>query len=109
MGARVVGGHVTKLVTIEKLGPPYANITFLDTSGYGASEGMERGDNTDETIAREHQRRSTPITSHLPVANWHQAMGDPTMTDAILDRVVHNACKMELQRIQYENYSRILT
>ena len=31
------------------------------------------------------------------MANWHQALGDPTMADAILDRVVHNAYKMELQ------------
>lgn len=36
------------------------------------------------------------VTSQLPVVNWHQALGDPTMADAILDRVVHNAYKMEL-------------
>ncbi len=36
------------------------------------------------------------LTSQLPVVNWHQALGDPTMADAILDRVVHNAYKMEL-------------
>jgi DNA replication protein DnaC len=49
-----------------------------------------------EIIDERYQKSSTLITSQLPVANWHQALGDPTMADAILDRVVHNAYKIEL-------------
>jgi DNA replication protein DnaC len=49
-----------------------------------------------EIIDERYQKRSTLITSQLPVANWHEALGDPTMADAILDRVVHNAYKIEL-------------
>lgn len=50
-----------------------------------------------EIIDERYQKRSTLITSQLPVANWHDALGDPTMADAILDRVVHNAYKIELK------------
>ena len=36
------------------------------------------------------------ITSQLPLENWHEIIGDPTIADAILDRVVHNAYRIEL-------------
>lgn len=38
----------------------------------------------------------TVITSQLPIAHWHKAVGDPTLADAILDHVVHNAYKINL-------------
>ena len=38
-----------------------------------------------------YQRRSTILTSQLPVAKWHPQIGDPTLADSILDRLVHNA------------------
>ena len=37
------------------------------------------------------------ITSQLPVAKWHEWIGDPTLADAILDRLVNNAYKLELK------------
>jgi DNA replication protein DnaC len=49
-----------------------------------------------EIIDVRYQKGATLITSQLPIASWHEALGDPTMADAILDRVVHNAYKMEL-------------
>lgn len=49
-----------------------------------------------EIIDERYQKKSSLITSQLPVKNWHEALGDPTRADAILDRVVHNACKIEL-------------
>jgi DNA replication protein DnaC len=36
------------------------------------------------------------ITSQLPVDRWHEIIGDPTYADAILDRLVHNAHRIEL-------------
>lgn len=42
-------------------------------------------------------RRSTIVTSQLPVSHWHEALGEPTMADAILDRLVHNAHRLELR------------
>jgi DNA replication protein DnaC len=50
-----------------------------------------------EIIDERYQKASTLITSQLPVANWHEALNDPTMADAILDRVLHNAYKIELK------------
>lgn len=41
--------------------------------------------------------RSTLVTSQLPVNKWHEAIGDPTLADAILDRLVHNAYKIVLK------------
>jgi DNA replication protein DnaC len=44
-----------------------------------------------------YQRRSTILTSQLPVAQWHEQIGDPTLADSILDRRVHNAHRLEMQ------------
>ncbi len=41
--------------------------------------------------------RSTIVTSQLPVGRWHEALGEPTVADAILDRLVHNAYRLELK------------
>jgi hypothetical protein len=41
-------------------------------------------------------RGSTIVTSQLPVDQWHEAIGDPTLADAILDRLVHNAHRLNL-------------
>ena len=50
-----------------------------------------------EIMEDRHGVRSTIVTSQLPVRNWHKAIGDPTLADAILDRLVHNAHKLELK------------
>ena len=44
-----------------------------------------------------YQTRSTVLTSQVPVANWHTQIGDPTAADSILDRLVHNAHRIELK------------
>jgi DNA replication protein DnaC len=44
-----------------------------------------------------HQRQSTLVTSQLPVPQWHDYIGDPTLADAILDRLVHNAHRIALK------------
>jgi len=44
-----------------------------------------------------HGLRSTIVTSQLPVSKWHETMGDPTLTDANLDRLVHNAFKVSIK------------
>ena len=43
-----------------------------------------------------YQRRSMILTSQVPVAHWHEQIGDPTIADSILDRLVHNAYRLEL-------------
>jgi DNA replication protein DnaC len=49
-----------------------------------------------EIIEDRYQLRSTIVTSQLPVSDWHDALGEPTIADAILDRLVHNAHRIEL-------------
>lgn len=44
-----------------------------------------------------YQTRSTILTSQLPVARWHEQIGEPTSADGILDRLVHNAHRIEMR------------
>jgi DNA replication protein DnaC len=50
-----------------------------------------------EVCEDRYQLRSTILTSQLPVAQWHAQIGDPTVADSILDRLVHNAHRIEMQ------------
>ena len=50
-----------------------------------------------EIIEDRHGLRSTLITSQLPVKHWHDIIGTPTLADAIMDRLVHNAYKINLK------------
>lgn len=50
-----------------------------------------------ELFEERYQRRSTIITAQLPVSGWHAMIGEPTIADAILDRIVHNAHRIELK------------
>jgi DNA replication protein DnaC len=50
-----------------------------------------------EIVDDRYEKGSLLITSQLPVARWHELMGDPTIGDAILDRVVHRAHRIELK------------
>lgn len=49
-----------------------------------------------EILEERYGRRSTIVTSQLPVNRWHEVIADPTYADAILDRLVHNAHRIEL-------------
>ena len=49
-----------------------------------------------EIFEERYGRRSTIITSQIPVDRWHEVINDPTSADAILDRIVHNAHRLEL-------------
>ena len=50
-----------------------------------------------EICDERYQTRATLLTSQLPVAKWHAQIGDPTVADSILDRLVHAAHRIELQ------------
>ncbi len=50
-----------------------------------------------EIFEDRHRLRSTLITSQLPVDHWHEIIGNPTLADAILDRLVHNAYRINLK------------
>jgi len=46
---------------------------------------------------RSPRQRFVAVSSQLPVSQWHQAIGDPTIADAICDRIVHTAHRVELK------------
>lgn len=50
-----------------------------------------------EVLEDRYGRRSTVVTSQLPVSSWHEAIGDATLADAVLDRLVHNAYELRLK------------
>ncbi|MBA2707042.1 MAG: ATP-binding protein [Gemmatimonadaceae bacterium] len=50
-----------------------------------------------EILDDRYDRHSTLIAAQLPVENWHEHINDPTLADAILDRLVHNAHKVDLK------------
>ena len=49
-----------------------------------------------DIIEDRHGRKSMILTSQLPVSSWYDAIGDPTVADAILDRIIHAAHQIEL-------------
>ncbi|MGH9401370.1 MAG: ATP-binding protein, partial [Terriglobia bacterium] len=49
-----------------------------------------------EVAEDRYQLRSTILTSQIPLARWHEQIGDPTLADSILDRLVHNAHRIEV-------------
>ena len=53
--------------------------------------------------------RATLLTSQMPVAHWHEYLGDPQLADAILDRIVHSAHKVELKGESMRKVRALLT
>ena len=49
-----------------------------------------------DIIEDRHERKSIVLASQLPVDNWYDAIGDPAVADAVLDRIVHTAHRIEL-------------
>ena len=62
-----------------------------------------------EILEDRHGLRSTLVTSQLPPEKWHHSIGDPTLADAILDRLVHNAYKLNLKGESMRKQKKILT
>ena len=62
-----------------------------------------------EILEDRHGRSSTLATSQLPIEKWHAMIGDPTLADAILDRLVHNAYKINLKGESMRKQKKILT
>lgn len=72
------------------------DLIVLDDWGLAGLDAAARRDLL-ELLDDRHGQRSTLITSQLPVDHWHEVIGDPTLADAILDRLVHNAYRITLK------------
>jgi DNA replication protein DnaC len=73
-----------------------AKVLILDDLGLAPMSAQERRDLL-EVIEDRHQLASTIVAAQLPIENWHENIRDPTIADAILDRLVHNAYKINLK------------
>lgn len=87
-GDGTFGKRLAQLARIEVL--------FLDDFAIAPVSAMERNDLL-ELLDDRVGTRSTLITSQLPVSAWHEWLNDPTLADAILDRIVHSAHKIPLK------------
>jgi DNA replication protein DnaC len=72
------------------------HLLLLDDFGLASMTDSERRDLL-EVIEDRHGHASTIMTSQLPVEHWHESIGDPTIADAILDRLIHNAHRINLK------------
>jgi DNA replication protein DnaC len=72
-----------------------ADLLILDDWGLEPLDAAARHDLL-EILEERYGQRSTVITSQLPVDRWHEVVNDPTYADAIMDRLVHNAHRIEL-------------
>jgi DNA replication protein DnaC len=59
-----------------------------------------------QIIEDRHNKYATIITSQLPVSAWYQYIGDDTIADAILDRIIHQAHRIELQGESMRKYTK---
>lgn len=73
-----------------------ADLLIIDDWGLSILNDHEQRDLL-EILEDRNGIHSTIITSQLPVDNWHEMMGNPTLADAILDRLVHNAYRIQLK------------
>ena len=71
------------------------DLLILDDWGTALLTDQQRRD-LFEIIEDRYERRSTLIAAQLPIEHWHDIIGEPTLADAILDRLVHNAHKIAL-------------
>ncbi len=89
--ARADGSYGSLMKRLSK-----TQLLILDDLGLTPLTDPERKDLL-EVIEERHGNTSTLVASQLPVENWHDHIGDPTIADAILDRLVHNAYRIQLK------------
>ena len=89
--ARADGTYIRLLAKLARV-----DVFVLDDWGLTPVQDQERRDLL-EILEDRYGTRSTIITSQLPPSTWYEYIGNPTLADAILDRLVHNAHRIELK------------
>ena len=88
--ARADGSYIRETARIEKM-----DLLILDDFGMQPLDSHNRSALI-EIIEDRHGKRSTIIAAQLPVGEWHDVIGEKTIADAVLDRIVHNAHRIEM-------------
>jgi len=89
--ARADGTYARLLQRLARI-----DVLVIDDWALAAVQEQERQDLL-EVLEDRHGTRSTVVTSQLPVPKWHAHIGDPTLADAICDRLLHNAHRLVLK------------
>lgn len=90
-GARADGAYIKEINRIEK-----QDLLIIDDFGLQPLDSTAR-QTLMEIIEDRHGRKSTIISSQLPVNTWHEVIGESNIADAILDRLVHTAHRIQLE------------
>lgn len=93
-GLRIARGDGTYEKALGQLAK--TEVLLLDDWGLAILQDGARRDLL-EILEDRHGRGSTVVCSQIPIKKWHDTVGDPTIADAILDRLIHNAHKIELK------------
>jgi DNA replication protein DnaC len=89
--AKADGSYIKDLAKIER-----QHLLILDDFGIQPLDGQNRAALM-EIIEDRHGKSSTIITSQVPVSKWHDIIGEKTVADAILDRIIHEAHRLDLK------------
>jgi DNA replication protein DnaC len=89
--ARLEGSYTKHLMKIEK-----TELLILDDFGLSAFDNQSRQALMD-IIESKHDRSSIIIGSQIPISGWHEIIGEGTIADAILDRIVHSSHRIQLK------------
>ena len=89
--ARGAGSYAKWINALAKI-----DLIILDDWGLSTFNTQERRDLL-EILEDRYGLKSTLLVSQLPIEHWHEVIGDPTLADAILDRLVHNAYQLNMK------------
>lgn len=89
--ARADGSYLKYLSKLSKF-----NLLIIDDIGLSPMNEIERKDLL-EIVEDRYLSSSTIIASQVPIKDWYQIIGDPTIADAVCDRLLHNAFRIELK------------
>lgn len=89
--AKADGSYLKEIARIEK-----QDLLIIDDFGLQPLDAQNRS-TLMEIIEDRHAKASTLLTSQIPVSKWHETIGEQTIADAILDRIVHDAHRLELK------------
>jgi DNA replication protein DnaC len=89
--AKADGTYLRELAKIEK-----QHLLIIDDFGIQPLDAQSRS-TLMEIIEDRHEKAATIITSQVPISKWHETIGEQTIADAILDRIVHHAHRIEMK------------
>jgi DNA replication protein DnaC len=101
--AKADGSYSRLLTRLAKL-----PLLILDDWGLSPLQAAERHDLL-EVLEDRYDRASTLVTSQFPISTWHETIGEPTLADAILDRLIHQAHKITLKGESMRKLRSLLT